>query len=515
MSQSAQTLHRAVPPQISEEPEFYRWQRYIYFRPWFMDANVVMLGLTDGLGINYASIFAENAVGYDSMVDHVAFAQSNFPRAQFEVADLHTVDLTGADLVFATDMARFDDPLTGLASLGQCLGRVVIGIPDGNQEDEWIDGIQQAFAHRGVQFLHQEEAWPGRIKEGLRADSHRTIAVIGADDLPVWPRIGLAMPTHKQSEKACEAIVSLINFYPGELEIAVVANGTPPEGLVRLRTLQAEMPGCMHLIEEATNLGYGLGANRGLDYLWQDSWFDYFGVVNDDVIATFDCVAQMVSGMQELEADGQKPGIIGPVSNEVNGSQRVDLGPYTNPGELMHVAETHLRAHHSTATQGMQVRGLFILIHPDCLNEIGGFDPAFGLGNFEDDDLNLRARLAGYTLWVVDGAYLHHAGSSTFRDLAIDYNANILRNLAIYMEKWGLETFEESFRLEVSPLNPGLYIPLTATMKHSHHQITINGEPVDLVYQASEFDLAAWIVTILRDRPREDRVAVLDALKAA
>jgi hypothetical protein len=35
---------------------------------------------------------------------------------------------------------------------------------------------------------------------------------------------------------------------------------------------------------------------------------------------------------------------------------------------------------------------------------------------------------------------------------------------------------------------------------------------VDLVHQASEFDLASWIVTVIRDRPREARTAILEAL---
>lgn len=515
MSQRAQTLSRPFVPALSPEPDFYRWQRALYFRPWFISTSVVELGLTDGLSLNYASIFATNAIGFDADAQRVQTAQQNFPRANFACSELTQVDLTQADVAIAMDMARFDDPMVALTMLAKCPGKLIIGIPDAGHEDEWIDGIQQAFEHRGVKFLHQEEAWPGRIKEGLRADAHLTLAIIGADALPVWPRIGLSMPTHKQSERACEAIVSLINFYPGELQVAVVANGTPSEGLARLRGLQSEIPGHMILIEESKNLGYGLGSNRGLDALWQDSWFDFFGVVNDDVMATFDCVSQLVAAMQELEAAGQKPGIIGPMSNEVNGPQRIDLGTYTNPSELMLLAEIHLRQNHSTATQNMQVRGLFILIHPDCLNDIGGFDPAYGLGNFEDDDMNLRARLAGYSLWVADGAFLHHAGSCTFRDLEIDYNGNIIRNLAVFLEKWGLESFEESFALEASPINPGLFVALTAQMRHSSHQITINGEPVDLVYQASEFDLAAWIVTILRDKPRESRAAVLDALMAA
>jgi hypothetical protein len=44
----------------------------------------------------------------------------------------------------------------------------------------------------------------------------------------------------------------------------------------------------------------------------------------------------------------------------------------------------------------------------------------FGLGFFDDDDLCLRARRAGFSLAVALDCYVHHFGSQTFRAMGVD-----------------------------------------------------------------------------------------------
>jgi hypothetical protein len=217
--------------------------------------------------------------------------------------------------------------------------------------------------------------------------------------------------------------------------------------------------------------------------------------------------------MVELEALGKKPGAIGPVSNCVNGAQQVDLGAYQDVAGMMRRADTHHRAHHSCASETPQLRGLFLLIHPDCLSDVGGFDTRFGIGNFEDDDHNLRCRLAGYTLWIADGAFLHHEGSATFKALGIDYSLNIERNLQLMLEKWGLERPEEMHALARVPEGVDVFQPLRASRGSSGFAIEIQGEKVDLVHQASDMEFAAWLVGILRAKPRRARIQVLQALE--
>ncbi len=75
----------------------------------------------------------------------------------------------------------------------------------------------------------------------------------------------------------------------------------------------------------------------------------------------------------------------------------------------------------------------------------------------------------------MEGAYLHHMGSSTFKELQIDYSLNIERNLGLILEKWSAPNFESLWGMPAQPEN--LYIPLTAQPNTSGVIIKINGEP--------------------------------------
>lgn len=50
------------------------------------------------------------------------------------------------------------------------------------------------------------------------------------------------------------------------------------------------------------------------------------------------------------------------------------------------------------------------------LERIGGFDTRFAVGNLEDDDYSLRARLAGFRLWIADDSLLPERGFDPQRD---------------------------------------------------------------------------------------------------
>lgn len=529
------TGERMVPNCSDAATELFHWQRYLYFRPWYVGKRVIDAASGEGYGTGYAANFATEALGFDISTEAVVHASQRYGKAQFSVSDVCSVDYSEADLVVSFEtIEHLPDPSAFLKALAACRGRIVISTPNRKThspnngiEDrplnpfhtiEWTPSefanfVGSHFTDREVRFLSQEARWPGLIREGLDEDAMYTIAVIGEGELPKWPRLGIAMPTIDGAARVRDAVLGMTKFYPGEIEFAVVANGSSPEHLAGLRQLETDLPHIVHVIELEKNIGYGMGANAGLDYLWQEGWFDLFGVTNDDVLPAADCLCQMAIAMDELKKSGQKPGIIGPVSNEVAGSQRVDIGSYSNYHEMLDLAELYHREHHSVGTQVMQVRGLFWLVDPDCFSEVGGFDPRFGNGNFEDDDYNLRCRLAGYSLWIAEGAFLHHQGSATFGELGVDYDNCIQRNLSLMLEKWGLGRFEQAFAIEAAPNGVSLHIPLTAKPISSGYTFKINHEMLDLVHQASDIEFAAYVMNTLQRMPREARVGVIESLQ--
>ncbi|MCZ7626168.1 MAG: hypothetical protein M5R38_10545 [Candidatus Methylomirabilis sp.] len=69
---------------------------------------------------------------------------------------------------------------------------------------------------------------------------------------------------------------------------------------------------------------------------------------------------------------------------------------------------------------------------------IGGLDERFGSGNFEDDDLCIRAFQVGFRARIALDVFIHHAGSQTFKAAKIDYRQSLMRNWKLFKRKWGI-----------------------------------------------------------------------------
>lgn len=527
------TGERMVPHASDIATELFHWQRYLYFRPWYEDANVVDAASGEGYGADYIAPVAASVIGLEIDDHTVRHARRKYATPTFTQADVRDHDYREADLVVSFEtIEHLPDPAAFLTALQGCPGRIVVSTPNRDMHSpgntlgdkplnpyhtvEWTPSefatlIREHFPHRQVRFLSQQGTWPGTIREGLDEAAHYVIAAIGDGDLPRWPRLGIAVPTLDGAARCRDLAVNATRYYPGEIEFAIVDNGSSPAQAAALEQLRQDFPAHVHVIHLAHNVGYGRGANVGLEYLSKRDC-DYFCVSNDDVAPAVDCLPQLVAAMAHLEADGRKPGVVGPVTNNISGRQQVDIGPYANYAEMLDRSGAWRRDHISEATEVAQLRGLLMLIAPDCLREVGGFDPRFGIGNFEDDDHNLRCRLSGYSLWIADGAFLHHTGSQTFSELKVDYDANIQRNLQLICEKWGMADFNEFLTLSAVPEGVSCHVPLDAQCDPSGHSISLHGEAIDLVHQASDMEFAAYVFSRLQGRPRTARHAVIEAL---
>ncbi len=531
----AWTGERMIPFVSDYATQATHWQRYLYFRPWYEDAVVVDAACGEGYGTDYGSIFSKQSYGVDVSDEAVNHANEAYPRIQCTVEDACTYDYSKAEMVTSFEtIEHLPDPEKFLEALKACTGRIIISTPNRKLYDpnaklgdkptnpyhtiewtaeEFAELITSHFPDRQVRFLSQSTMLPGRLYEGLDTDAWFTVAVIGDGDLPKWPKIGFSMPTVNNAQMGIESISAYLTYYPGEVEFAVVMNNTDAENEKKWRDFAAQLPNVVTLIKNDTNRGYGQGANQGLAYLEKKGGFDLFGVTNDDVYPSLGCLSELAYAYMQLTALDQKPGLLGVVSNKVAGKQLVEIGAYTDLVSLMRAANDHLHKNKSRATPWNQVRGLCFVMSPTCLSTVGGFDPIFGIGNFEDDDLCVRTKLAGFTNWVVDGAFLYHEGSQTFASLEIDYEANIDRNMNVFNRKWQLDNHFEFLNLETAPEGVNLYVPLDATY-NATHAIAIGGENVDLRNQASDTEFAYWVYSVIREQGSDARDKVLKALAA-
>jgi GT2 family glycosyltransferase len=214
-------------------------------------------------------------------------------------------------------------------------------------------------------------------------------------------------------------------------EIIFVDNGSSDGTIKWLQRLVKENAH-YRMILNNNNLGFARGCNQGIRL----AKGEYILLLNNDVVVTKKWLKRMITCAEAIP----RSGMVGPMSNFVSGPQLVKPVNYDTASlsGLEAFAETHASKHQGRAIPFWRVVGFCMLIKRAVIERIGGFDERYGQGNFEDDDLTLRAILAGFESWITLDCFVHHYGNRTFAGAGIDYAKSLNGNWAIYKRKWGI-----------------------------------------------------------------------------
>ena len=185
------------------------------------------------------------------------------------------------------------------------------------------------------------------------------------------------------------------------------------------------------LVRNDLNLGFATAVNQGIEF----STGDVVVVLNNDTVVTEGWLTALQGA---LERD-PGVGVTVPVSNMVIDPQTVEIDyePTTLDG-LDEFASSRSARLAGRGHAMSRISGLCMAIRRELLAQIGGFDPRFRLGNFEDDDFALRARSAGWRLWLCEDVFIHHFGHRAFLQLDEDYDALLHENAYRFCAKWDL-----------------------------------------------------------------------------
>jgi GT2 family glycosyltransferase len=219
--------------------------------------------------------------------------------------------------------------------------------------------------------------------------------------------------------------IRAVTRYPHE--IIVVDNGSDAPTLDVLRSLAAEHG--VRVVYNGRNLGFGGGMNVGMAH----ARGDVVVILNNDVIVTEGWLEDMVGALESRRTVG----CTAPRSNQV-ASEQILAVPYTDDVAMHGYAAERRRALRGRGYVAHRVVGFCLCLDRAVIDEIGGFDPRYGLGNFEDDDLAVRIRAAGWGIFVCDDVFIHHFGSVSFKANALDHRAHMERNWQAFCAKWGL-----------------------------------------------------------------------------
>jgi len=199
------------------------------------------------------------------------------------------------------------------------------------------------------------------------------------------------------------------------------------------------------LIEGDKNAAETRRRNQGIEA----SSGEYILLLNNDVLVT----EGWLSGMLECINSAPDIGIVGPMTNNISGIQKVPEVPYNSTEYLDEFARGFRERNKYRHIPARRIVGFCMLFRRELVDKIGLLDEHFGSGNYEDDDFCLRAALSGYRNLIAGDVFIHRYGSRSFIGNKIDYNAAMIQSKKLFTEKWNNMDVKSSTWKSLLPLN--------------------------------------------------------------
>jgi GT2 family glycosyltransferase len=319
-----------------------------------------------------------------------------------ELGDFDTLDGSVADLLLrALELGRGTrGAARQLAQLGEC-------------------AVDASFerAH-GVTLASVVDSDVTLVERALRERKHRERGLVSI--------VTLSWNAPEFTEKA---LASIARCTSEPYEVIVVDNGSDAPTRAMLEAIDDPH---VRVIYNEINRGYAGGNNDGI----AAASGEFIVLLNNDVIVTDGWLDGLLDPFDRMPALG----VTAPRSNYVVGPQQLPEVLYGSEAEMAAFAAARRETWAKTGYVTDRAIGLCLCIDRRAIEQIGGLDESFGLGNFEDDDFCIRVRAAGYGIYVCDDVFIHHFGSRSFAANNVDYAQTMRENWAKFARKWGFSS---------------------------------------------------------------------------
>ncbi len=235
------------------------------------------------------------------------------------------------------------------------------------------------------------------------------------------PDVSIVIVTHNPGEVLEQALRALLDNTEPCYELIVVDNGSD-DGT----------PSYLEQIENATivvnskNYGFGVGSNQAA----ARARGSYLVFLNQDV-----CVhpGWLPPLLKRIESD-ERVGAVGPMLLNPDGSLQCAGALLARSGSATCYGDGTRpdRPEYASARVVDFLAGACLLVRRRAFNEVGGFDPAYGLAYFEDADLCLALAAHGYrSVYEPASSVTHLRGKPNAHLLNL-----ALRNRALFERRW-------------------------------------------------------------------------------
>lgn len=264
----------------------------------------------------------------------------------------------------------------------------------------------------------------------------------------------IIIPSFNQRGYLQDCLESIRTFTPEPHEIIVVDNGSNDGTKPYLQSLGRTV----RFKASPSNLGFAGGVNQGLMMARGSTLL----LLNNDTIVTENWLSNLLACLHSDAGIG----LVGPVTNYISGDQLIETS-YTSVSEMHDFARSFNCRDPGRYRTTKRLTGFCVLMRRELFRRLGYFDEGFEVGNCEDDDFGLRAKLLGLRLVIAGDTFIHHAGSKTVKSLTPGQLEEVYgRNLAFFSNKWG-----DPNRLQEEVSQAGDDAPLSMTDYYPTHVV--------------------------------------------
>jgi GT2 family glycosyltransferase/Tfp pilus assembly protein PilF len=258
-----------------------------------------------------------------------------------------------------------------------------------------------------------------RFERGKRGQKYKKAMIHGL--------VSIIIPVTGETKHLKECVQAIRKRSPEPHEV-IFADTNSPQDIQKWLKMIARENTNYKFIQTPKSLHPSESLNLGI----RESSGEFLLFLNPDVMVT----ENWLSGLLECLQNARDIGIVGPITNQISGIQRIEEVGYRSLEALDEYARSFREKNRCRRIPSRRIVGFCMLLRRELVDRIGLLDESFGKGNFEDDDFCLRAELAGYRNMIAGDVFVHHFGSRSFAGNGIDYHSALSGNRKKFHEKW-------------------------------------------------------------------------------
>lgn len=299
----------------------------------------------------------------------------------------------------------------------------------------WLDRVRPDFriSASGGGLPAEHESIRPYVEPVLNFQKAPSRGMLSTEGSATKASASVIINTHDNLEMTRRCITALLDHTDPCHELLVLDSGTNLElneylsGVARSHSqFQLIMGGDETSEAAAMNRALNMSEGRHIVLL------DHRAVVTPGWLST-------LTGIADLNP---RAGMVGPVTNRMNGMQQVPAVDYDvdSLDGLDSFSTRQMIAHASDRTRTIRLGGFCLLIKRELLARIGGLDDRFDGGFYEFNDYSMRTHMAGYECLIARGCYVHHQPSGTAVVVEADRIMQLEIQWEIFKRKWNIPT---------------------------------------------------------------------------